>query len=240
MKIMLVKALLLLMTNSAAAAVTTNHQAFSWFIDASGNTGFVSVQRKTDPVTRIVTTTLSYSFCVETTAASCLEGTGVIPNSAFSGSFSGKFWQADVVKLLADTTMPGFVNDLCNGPTPIGGCLQGKSPATGGLISLAFVTKISYVDQLTFSEWKLENHVITIDSTDRTSQGPASVKGTLLGTNVNVSSSGAAVWGIEVLSGKGSLGANAKKAQSHLALENSMPPQALRRFLALTGRKAID
>jgi hypothetical protein len=66
----------------SAHAVTTNQQAFTYFTDASGNVGFAYVTRQTDPTTNLTTTTLYYSFCVQTTAASCQEGSGVIPNSA--------------------------------------------------------------------------------------------------------------------------------------------------------------
>lgn len=232
LKISLIKAVFLLFASSAAAT-NINTQAFSYFTDPAGNTGFVYVDRATNPTTKVVTTTLSYSFCLQTTAATCQEGNGVIPNGAFTGILSGRFWVADVVKVLADTTIPGFVNTLCNQPDEFG-CGQGTSPATGGLISLKFVTKINTIEQFKFNNWKLVNHVVTVDSTDLTSQGPASVQGTILGVNVN--NTGAS-WGIEDVSGKGSPGAKAQTAKSKLALDQSLTPKALKRLQYMKAQK---
>jgi hypothetical protein len=50
----------------SAHALTTNQQTSNYFTDAGGNVGFVAVERRTDPVTLVSTSTLSYSFCVQT------------------------------------------------------------------------------------------------------------------------------------------------------------------------------
>jgi hypothetical protein len=75
LNVLLVKAALFLLTSSALA-VTTSTQTANYFVDANGNVGVISASRQTDPATNITTTTMSYSFCVQTTAASCQEGSG--------------------------------------------------------------------------------------------------------------------------------------------------------------------
>ena len=237
MKLVCAKAILFLMTTSAAA-ITTNQQAFTYFTDAGGNVGFVYVDRQTDPVTQIVTTTLSYSYCVQTTAASCQEGNGVIPNTDFTGTLNGNVKKAELATVLADTSVPGFSNTLCNGPDQFGGCAGGISPATGGLVSLGYVTATGQVEVFTFNDYKLEAFKVTLNSTDQTSQGPASVQGTVLGTSV--SNKNGASWGIEALSGKGSPGSQVAKAKSHLSLESSLPAPALKRLQRLRGEQSAE
>jgi len=237
MKASAVALAVILLSLVSAHAITTSTQAFAYVIDAGGNVGLVYVFRQTDPTTNLTTTTLSYSFCVQTVAASCLEGSGVIPNSAFAGTLDGNSNRAEVVKLLADTTIQGFANNLCNAPDEFGECTLGTSPATGGPISLGFVTKKGFVEVFTFNDYKRENFKITINATDQTSQGPASVQGTVLGTSVN---NPGASWGISTVSGKGSPGSQARKAQSHLTLEKSITPQALRRLQRLRGETPAE
>jgi hypothetical protein len=216
-----------------AHAVTTNQQVSNYFTDANGNVGLVFVDRQTDPTTNVTTTTLSYSFCIQTTEATCLEGNGVIPNGAFTGTLHGDPLRAEIVKVLADTTIPGFMNELCIGPDPFGGCAQ-ISPATGGLITLTYVTKRGNIEIFTSNDYKLENFKVTLNSTNQTSQGPASAQGTVLGTTVSKTT---AAWGFDTVSGKGSLGSKAQKSQSQLTLEKSLTPQALRRLQRLRGEK---
>jgi hypothetical protein len=161
---------------------------------------------------------LSYSFCVQTTAASCLEGRGVVPNNAFTGTLDGNSSKAEILKVLADTTIAGFTNELCNGPDPFSdtGCAQGTSLATGGLISLRYVTTRGYIQIFTGNDYELEAFKVTVNSTFKTFQGRASVQGTVLGTNVN---NNGASWELETQSSKGSPGAKVKKAQSALSLD---------------------
>ena len=227
---------LILASVISAHAVTTNQQVSNYFTDANGNVGLVYVDRKTDPTTNVTTTTLSYSFCIQTTEASCLEGNGVIPNGAFTGSLHGDSFRAEVVKVLADTTVPGFTNELCTGPDPFGDCAQ-TSPATGGLITLTYVTKRGNIEIFTFNDYKLENFKVTLNSTNQTSQGPASAQGTVLGTTVNKTT---ATWGFDTVRGKGSPGSKVQNAQSQLMLEKSLTPQALRRLQRLRGEKSAQ
>jgi hypothetical protein len=229
LKAAIAKAILFAITASAHA-VTTNTQASNYFTDANGNVGFVYVTRKTDPATAVTTTNLSYSFCVQTTAASCLEGNGVIPNNAFTGRLTINIHRADRLKLLADTTIAGFVNTLCNGPDPFGGCTQGTSPATGGLISLTYVKKRGYIEIFTFSDFKRENFKVTLNSSDQTAQGPASVQGMVLGTNV---ANDGASWGLEIL---GNNGSHNGEDHAKAMLGKTMSPQTLRRLERLTGK----
>src|SRR4029077_4344006 len=115
----------------SAHAVTTSTQTANYFLDANGNVGAIATIRQTDPVTNVTTTTLQYTFCVQTAAASCLEGSGTIPNDSFTGTLTTSIRKAEVLSLLADTTQGGFVNLLCKAPDQLGGCTQGTSPATG-------------------------------------------------------------------------------------------------------------
>lgn len=177
MKTSVIALALILASFVPAHAVTTNQQVSNYFTDANGNVGLVFVDRQTDPTTNVTTTTLTYSFCIQTTEATCLEGNGVIPNGAFTGTLHGDPSRAEIVKVLADTTIPGFTNEVCIGPDPFGDCAQ-TSPATGGLITLTYATKRGNIEIFTSNDYKLENFKVTLNSTNQTSQGPASVQGT--------------------------------------------------------------
>jgi len=207
---------------TSAAAVTVHTQTFTYFTDANGNVGFVYVIRATDPTTNVTTTNLSYSFCVQTTAASCLEGSGLIPNQDFKGKLTTDVHRADVLTLVADTsTIAGFENLICNGgPDEFGGCVDGTSPGTGGPISLTWVKKRGTIETLNFEDFKRENYRITLDSSDATSQGAVAAQGTVLGTSVSVPDTGGSSWSLETLSGKGTPGDNA--AVVHLMLQKSV------------------
>ena len=235
MKALTVTLALLLSSLVSAHAVTVSQQATNYFNDADGNAGFVFVERLTDPVTRVTTTDLSYSFCVQTTAASCLEGHGNIPNNAFTGHLDGDNSKPQVVRVEVDTNTPGFVNLLCSGPIDLGGCANGESPATGGLIFLAYITKPGSIEVLDLTDKRLENWKITINSLDRYKIGPASVRGSIFGLAV---SNKGATWTARMLSGKGSLAAQHAAAQ--LSLEKSMTPQSQARLQKLTGEKPIQ
>jgi hypothetical protein len=226
MKTALATAFLLVMVVQARA-VTTASQAFTTFTDENGNVGVVSVARQLDPFTHATTTTtVTYSFCVQTTAASCLEGSGTVPNDAFTGNLTSSVGKADVLKLHADTTIPGFVNELCIAPDPFGGCEGGISPATGGLISLAFTKKRGDIEVFTSGDFRRENFKITLDSVSTISQFPGKVQGTVIGTNVSTDASMA----FDTETGKGT-------PATHSLLERSVTPQTLRRLQRLTGNK---
>ena len=80
-------------------------------------------------------TNLYLFHCVETDDATCQEGTGVIPIRNSRGTCPPASTGANVMSLLADTTIPGFQNWLCLQPNYyLATCDGGTSPATGGII----------------------------------------------------------------------------------------------------------
>jgi hypothetical protein len=222
MKVSLAALAVILSSLVSAHAITTSTQAFNYFTDANGNVGFIDALRQTDPTTNITTTTMSYSFCVQTTAASCLEGSGTIPNDAFAGHLTSNINLAEVLNLLVDTTKWGFVNQLCNGPDPFGGCTQGTSPATGGVIFVHYVKKLGTIQILTSTNFEETSYKITLDSVDATNQFTATATGHIFGTNVSDKLAYAA---FETLTGKGTPG-----GQSQAALNKSLDPKTVRRL----------
>jgi len=80
----------------------------------------VSVARSnTAPIgaTPVWETTVAYSFCIKPWVASCLNGYGKVPNSAFKGSVTGNYLNPDVLTLNVDTSkIPGFLNQICYVP----------------------------------------------------------------------------------------------------------------------------
>jgi len=131
-----------------------------------------------------------------------------------------------VMRLVADTTVPGFVNVLCNAPDSQG-CQAGQSPATGGPIILTYTKKANFDEDFIFIDRKIEHGKYTLYTTDKTSQGPAYVRGTVLGVAAN---NDGASWGVESLTGLGTPQTKAQKAVSHLTLDQSLTPNALRRL----------
>ena len=131
-------AVLILAGTALAQIQPAGTYALSWFYDAQGNTGIVSTVRQIDPTTKLPFTELFYSFCVETTAAVCQEGNGVIPNSAFVGTVSTKLNHPELLTLYADTTVPSMQNWLCIAPNYDTASCGSTAPGTGGLISVSF------------------------------------------------------------------------------------------------------
>jgi hypothetical protein len=217
----------------SAQAVTTLTVAFDHFLDADGNVGFAGINQQTDPTNGTTTTFLAYSFCLQTTAPTCLEGYGIIPNDAFRGQLTQDFSRADVLKLQADTTIAGFNNDLCSGPNQFGGCDQGKSPATGGLINLVFVKKRGDGEIQTFKDLKKVKNRITLDSVTRTAIFSGRSEGTVIGVNANSSNVDLE---FQTLTGEGTA---ADHDQSHLVVGKALfekSPQTVRRLERLTGK----
>lgn len=164
--------------------VTTRTWAGGWFTDAQGNVGIVYVARLFDPTTGSTTTNLSYSFCIQTTASSCLEGAGRIPNNEFTGIVTATS-KMDVLILQADTNILGFDNQLCIAPDPYGGCSQGTSPATGGIIHLTFTKTRSYSETFTSSDVEKRDGKVVLNTAGATYQASGNMVGTVIGTNVN-------------------------------------------------------
>ncbi len=159
--------------------------AASLFLDPNGNTGIASVISSTD-TTGVLTTSLFYSFCVQTTANACLEGNGQIPNAAFTGRLKVDFASPDVLALNVDTSrVPGFTNQICYAPDGFGGCSQGIAPATGGTVNLVFHKTPQGAETLTFTDKTRQNGLITLDSIDTTYQFSGQMAGTVLGVTAN-------------------------------------------------------
>jgi hypothetical protein len=213
-------------------AVTTRTFAFSYFADVQGNVGFVFVERLFDPTSGSTITNLDYSFCVQTTASSCLEGTGSIPNNEFTGDVTATS-KMDVLMLQADTNIAGFDNHLCTAPNAIGGCSQGTSPATGGIISISFTKTRSYSETFTSSDLQRRNGTVVLNTTNTTYQASGSTVGTVIGTNVNNLQSLLSF--DTTTSGKASTQSNALEKW---LTGKSLGPQTLRRLQMLTGKSS--
>lgn len=206
----------------SAHAVTTSTQTANYFVDANGNVGIISAVRQTDPTTNVTTTTMSYSFCVQTTAPSCEEGSGTIPNDAFAGHLTPNINRAEILNLLVDTTKWGFVNQLCNAPDPFGGCEQGMSPATGGVIFVHYVKKLGKIQIFSSNNFEEDNYKVTLNSLDSTYQFSGTATGHIFGQAV---SDKIAYMAFETLTGKGTPG-----SKSQEALSKALGPQTARRL----------
>ena len=180
-KIGSMKASLVVLFLASLATAQTQTLASSWFYDQDGNTGIVSVIRQGN------TTQVYYSFCVETEAASCNQGSGFVPNSAFTGSINTNLKSGNVLTLQVDTSLvPGFSNWVCIQPDyETAGCLGGQSPTVGGLINVTF-TKSKAWARLTTSNDKLYNAGSLVQSTSSGTYGfSADMQGTVLGVPAN-------------------------------------------------------
>ena len=183
-RLLVAKVILFAITPVMAQAAAPQTMAVSWFTDPSGSTGIVSVIRQGNPVT----TSLYYSFCVETEQAVCQEGTGPIPNAAFQGTVGTQLKGNDVLTLLADTTGAGFSNWLCLQPNyETASCDLGTAPATGGLISVSWSKNSSWA-RITTANDKLYNLGALVQSTAiGTYAYSARMKGTVLGLPADTS-----------------------------------------------------
>jgi len=140
MKLVCVKAILFLMTTGVAAQTSNNNFAFGYFLTQDGSLGFVEVLRTQDPTTHVIETDLYYSFCGYPYLTNpCQQGTGVIPNSAFSGQVYSEMNRLDVLTLSVDTsTIAGFRNSLCFNQDFFGQNCGSSVPGPGGLFSLTW------------------------------------------------------------------------------------------------------
>jgi hypothetical protein len=177
---------LLLLPLGAAFAQSTSQSnaqtmAVSWFLTPDGSTGIVSVIRQGNPVT----TQLFYSTCVETEDAVCQEGSGYIPNSAFTGTVHAKLTQPDTMALYADTTAPSFTNWLCITPNYDTATCGSTAPATGGIIAVSWAKTNTWA-RITTSNDKLYNLGSLIQGTSLGDWGfSATMKGTVFGVTAN-------------------------------------------------------
>jgi|ERR1700730_14490840 hypothetical protein len=230
LKVAFAKMILLAFVGSAQAVVT-NINAVSFLTDASGNIAIVWVFRATDPTTHVTTSNLLYSFCYQTTAATCLEGQGNIPNEAFTGKATTDVRRGDVLKLLVDTsTVAGFTNELCLGPNN-GGCDQGTSPATGGLFDLTYNKKRGDGEVTTFTDRKTVNYKVTLNAVYVYAVFSGHTQGTVLGINA---STGLHLE-VDTVSGKGSPAGDAIMGKS--VIEHKLAAPALQRLKRLRGDK---
>jgi len=126
------------------------------------------------------------------------------------------------LNLLVDTTKWGFVNQLCNAPDPFGGCEQGVSPATGGVIFVHYVKKLGTIQIFSSNNFEESNYKVTLNSLDATYQFSGTATGHIFGTSV---SDKIAYMAFETLTGKGTPGGH-----SQAALNKSLGPQTVRRL----------
>jgi hypothetical protein len=248
----LAAAIILVMVGSAQAATlsatgqakTIFVGAVSYFTDsATGQAGFVQVSRDTDPTTNVTTTFLVYTFCLQDPDNTpCLEGFGSIPNNAFTGQVTSNVHKADVLNLLADTTIPGFENDFCLAPNEFGGgCDQGTSPATGGIISIAYVKQLGNIDVSTTGVFQEANFQVTTAYLLNGSVSSGSSQGTVIGNNLSIEKTSL---GLSTLTGAFGppppTGKSTTLGKSHSMLEKLLTPQALLRLQRLTGKKLAE
>lgn len=188
--------LLLLPIGAAFAQSTSTNKtltfANSWFFDQQGNTGIVSVVREPDPTTGQPFTQLFYSFCVETEAAQCQEGTGIIPNATFQGQIHSKHAK-DTLTLLADTTVPGFQNWLCITPNYDTASCGSTAPATGGLIQVTFVKTFDVARVTTSQDHLYQRGILASSDLEGTWLFSDHMTGTVLGLPANTQGITAAV-----------------------------------------------
>ena len=168
-----------------ASNVRTNTLASSLMFDANGNTGFVTVIRQTDPTTLVSSTGLFYSFCVQTTAALCQQGNGVIPDAALQGEVNGNSSPNNVLTLVADTNVVGFTNEICQSD---GGFTFNCVPATGGIVSVAFAKTNAFDEIIEGTDLIRRDHKKTGSRFDTTHQFSCHMTGTVLGVTLNTQS----------------------------------------------------
>ena len=177
---------LLFLPLGAAFAQSTSQStsqtfALSWFYTPDGSTGIVSVIRQGNPVT----TQLFYSTCVETDDSVCQEGSGYIPNSAFTGTVHAKLTQPDTIALNADTTAPSFTNWLCITPNYDTATCGSTAPATGGIIAVSWAKTNTWA-RITTANDKLYNLGSLIQGTSSGDWGfSAQMQGTFMGVTAN-------------------------------------------------------
>lgn len=168
-----------------ASNVTTNTLASSLFFDPDGNTGFVTVIRQTDPTTLVSTTSLFYSFCVQTTAALCQQGNGVIPDSAMQGQIGANSSPNNVLTVAADTNVAGFTNEVCQSED---GFTFNCVPATGGIVSVSFAKTDAFDETIDGTDLIRRDHKKTGSRFDITQQFSGQMTGTMLGVTANTQS----------------------------------------------------
>jgi hypothetical protein len=179
---------MLMLVFLAAASYEANCQtvtqifAISQFLDPQGNTGIVSVSRSTD--SGVTITRMAYSFCLETTASQCAEGTGEVPASDVTSNLSTNLAQPAKLTLLADTsTIAGYSNSLCINPDNEFGC-GSTVPASGGMVSLTFSKTADSAGISSNLSRAYKNRVLVSIVTDQSADYSETMLGTVLGTPV--------------------------------------------------------
>jgi len=190
MKLIAVLLLSALAQAASTPKITTSTLASSLFFDPDGNTGFVTVIRQTDPDSLITTTSLFYSFCVETTAIFCQQGNGVIPDGALQGEIKANSSPNNVLTVTADTNVAGFTNEICESDFgfPIN-CL----PASGGPVNVSFIKTPAFDETIEGTDLIRREHKTTGTRSDVTRQFSGQMTGTVLGVTANTASIGAIV-----------------------------------------------
>jgi hypothetical protein len=171
-----------------APKITTSTLASSLFFDPNGSTGFVTVIRGTDPDSLVTTTTLFYSFCVESTATFCQQGNGVIPNTALQGEITAHSSVNNVLTVVADTSVAGFTNEICESDF---GFPVNCVPTAGGPVSVSFVKTPAFDETIEGTDLIRRDHRPTGTRFDTTRQFSGHMTGTVVGLTANTESIGA-------------------------------------------------
>jgi hypothetical protein len=134
------------------------------------------------------------------------------------------------MKVSFDTTTGGFKNILCGGPDRFGNCTT-ETPATGGLISVTFVTLAGSAEVFTENTFIVQKFKVVNNYTTQSLDGSASVQGTVIGTSV---SNNSATWGLFTARGNNGSGVI-------LHTLNKLQTLAIQRHIQrLTGEKLVE
>lgn len=180
---------LVLMLSSFVSAQTTtitkslNAEVDSYFELPDQTVVSIAVSRVTDPDTQVVTTQLFYSTCPFFLQSNCLQGRGVIPNSAFTGVVHPNVTQVDRFTVKVDTsTVPGYQNLIYTNCDEFETCNLG--PAPGGLVSVTWTKTLELANISTDTTKAWVQGKLTSASTNSTYLFTAKVSGKFLGMAV--------------------------------------------------------
>ena len=141
-KATLLFAILLAVTcfGQTGSATTTVTLASVVFVTPNGALGTLFVVRSLPGQCDVTCTALGYSFCVDPVPG-CQEGSGWIPDDAFSGTVTGNYLKPDKLTLRyeAVTQRDFFENVICNAFDQYGNCIDGTVvQGDAGPIQLTF------------------------------------------------------------------------------------------------------
>jgi hypothetical protein len=136
-----------------------------------------------DPTTNLIVTQLFYSFCPFFLKSNCQTGSGVIPNSAFTGVVHHNVTQPDALTVKVDTSaVVGYQNFLYTNCDQFETCNFG--PATGGLVSVTWTKTLDFANISTYSTKGYVLGKWVSSSTNSTYLFTAKLSGTVLGETI--------------------------------------------------------